>query len=81
MVINCLSIYLRSHLAECYVRQTMTPFPTKRKCRISNPILTTVTLYVCPQFARCQREKMTWSSVTSATFGTMMSACLNTTEI
>ena len=37
---------MRSHLLECFTKQRMTPFPVKKKIRVTNNILQTVTVYV-----------------------------------
>ena len=39
---------MRTHLANCFMRQHLTQFPTKKTRRTTNSILSTVTVYVCP---------------------------------
>ena len=39
---------MRTHLANCFMRQHLTQFPTKKTLRTTNSILSTVTVYVCP---------------------------------
>ena len=39
---------MRTHLANCFMRQHLTQFPTKKTRRTTNSILSTVTVCVCP---------------------------------
>ena len=39
---------MRSHLAECFMRQRMKLFPTKKKTRVTNSVLKKVIIFVCP---------------------------------
>ena len=39
---------MRKHLVNCFMRQHLTQFPTKKTRRTTNSILSTVTVYVCP---------------------------------
>ena len=39
---------MRSHLADCFVKLKITPFPVRRTIRIKSPVLKTATIYICP---------------------------------
>ena len=39
---------MRSHLAECFMKQKLTLFPTKKRTRPSSSVLRRVTIFICP---------------------------------
>ena len=39
---------MRSHFAECFIKQKITPFPTKKRTRPASSVLGRVTIFMCP---------------------------------
>ena len=39
---------MRSHLSECFEKQTISLFPIKKKCRVVNNVFKKITIFMCP---------------------------------